>query len=60
MASKLITIKISRELYDKVKKILLKNEFKYKYSSVAAFTNEALFEKLSSLAEKFKLPKFKW
>ncbi|MBI2040933.1 MAG: hypothetical protein HYT16_02405 [DPANN group archaeon] len=60
MAGKLITIKIDRELYERVKKILGKNELKYKYSSVAAFTNEALFEKLESLKGKIKFPKIKW
>ncbi len=59
MAGKLITIKIDRELYNRIKKILGKNELKYKYSSVAAFTNEALFEKLEYLKHKIKFPRIR-
>ena len=44
--SKFITIKIDRELHNKLKKILGKDELKYKYPSVASFANDAIFEKL--------------
>ncbi len=58
---KLITIKIDRELHDKLKKILGKAEFKYKYPSVASFANEAIFEKIKTIKEKkLNLPKLKW
>jgi hypothetical protein len=52
-----ITIKIDGNLHSTVKKILEKNEFKYKYPSVASFANEAIFDMLKSIKQrKIKLP----
>ena len=54
---KFITIKVDKELHDTVKKILEKNEFKYKYPSMASFANEAIFDLLKSIKQrKIKLP----
>lgn len=49
MPQKFITIKIDRELHDRLKKVLGKGELKYKYPSVASFANDAIFEKLESI-----------
>ncbi len=54
----LITIKIDRELHNKIKRILSRPDLKYKYPSVASFANQAISKKLDSLKRnKFEI---KW
>ncbi len=45
----LTTIKIDRELHERIKRILSRPDLKYKYPSVAGFANQAISRKLESL-----------
>ena len=44
MANK--AVKIDEELYAQIVKLIKKSEFRYKYNSISAFINEAVYTKL--------------
>ncbi|MBI2040824.1 MAG: hypothetical protein HYT16_01855 [DPANN group archaeon] len=42
-------VKLDAELYSGIVKIISKKDFKYRYTSISAFVNEAVYEKIKSL-----------
>ncbi|MBI4095748.1 MAG: hypothetical protein HY438_02715 [DPANN group archaeon] len=44
-------VKLDVELYNEIVKIISKKDFKYRYTSISAFVNEAVYEKTKSLNE---------
>lgn len=39
-------VKIDSELYTEIVRLIQKSEFRYKYNSISAFINEAVYERL--------------
>ncbi len=44
MANK--AVKIDSDLYNEIVKLIKKSEYKYKYNSISAFINEAVYNRL--------------
>ena len=52
-------VKLDKELYDEIVRLIKKSEYRYKYNSISAFINDAVHERLKEAKHQIKFFKIK-